>query len=60
MASRTTNKRLNIIKSKLMKKFKYISLSHYFAGFSAVGQKMTIENQDYSNNSGEIARCNEV
>jgi hypothetical protein len=21
---------------------------------------MTIENQDYSNNSGEIARCNEV
>ncbi|MFT4733075.1 MAG: ABC-type amino acid transport system permease subunit [Arcticibacterium sp.] len=39
-----------------MKKFKIISLLvTILAGFSAVGQKMTIENQDYSNNSIEMA-----
>ncbi|MFQ3212862.1 MAG: ABC-type amino acid transport system permease subunit [Marivirga sp.] len=39
-----------------MKKFKIISLLvTILAGFCAVGQKMTIENQDYSNNSIEMA-----
>jgi hypothetical protein len=39
-----------------MKKFKIISLLlAILAGFSAFGQKMTIENQDYSNNSIAMA-----